>query len=82
MADDLQLAADQPNPDGVIEVSNEFATVHIQRVETRNGARLRITSARLGSSIDLDALSLESLTWQPLETFSKFLAKPFGAEDH
>jgi hypothetical protein len=82
MADDPQPANEQPNPDCVIEIANEFAAVTIERVETRNGARLRITSTRLGSSIDLDALSLESLTWQPLETFSRFLAKPFGAEDH
>jgi hypothetical protein len=63
------------------EIGNEFAAVEICRVRTRNGERLRITSRRLGSSIDLDALALESLTWQTPETFSRFLTTPFGRED-
>jgi hypothetical protein len=61
-----------------IELVNEFATVRISRVETRNGARLEISSQRLGYSIQLDAIALESLTWQPMETFSRFLETPLG----
>ncbi len=61
-----------------IEITNEFASVVVQRIPTRNGARLEIFSPRLGQKIQLDAVALESLTWQPIETFSKFLATPFG----
>ncbi len=61
-----------------IAIGNEFATVYVQKVATRNGERLRISSPRLNSSIELDALTLESLTWQRPEMFSHFLAKPFG----
>jgi hypothetical protein len=61
------------------ELTNEFATVRIRRVYTRNGVRLEISSPRLGRSIRLDPLALESLTWQPPETFSNFLRHPFGA---
>ena len=43
--------------------------------------RLRITSARLGRSIDLDPLELETLTWQSHDLFTGFLAEPFGPED-
>jgi len=68
-------------PGEPIELANEFATVTVQPVETRNGVRLRISSARLGRSIDLDPLELESLTWQSHELFSRLLTEPFGPED-
>lgn len=67
-----------PPDDQVIEISNEFATVEVRKVRTRNGERLRISSSRLSYAIELDALALESLTWQPMETFSRFLGSPFG----
>ena len=62
------------------EIGNEFALVRVSKVWTRNGERLRIQSVRLRYSIQLDALELESLTWQSHETFSKFLETPFGTE--
>lgn len=65
----------------VIKVTNEFATVTVKKVRTRNGTRLEISSPRLGCSIQLDALALESLTWQPMDTFSRFLETPFGPTD-
>jgi len=69
-------------PDGpTIEITNEFSTVHVQRVRTRNGVRLRISSPRLDRAIDIDALALESLTWQTMDTFSRFLATPFGPSE-
>jgi hypothetical protein len=64
-----------------LELANEFAAVTVERVATRNGERLRITSARLGRSIDLDPLELETLTWQSHELFSRLLAEPFGPEE-
>ena len=63
-----------------IEVVNEFALVRVRRIETRYGMRLEIESPRLGSRVRLDALALESLTWQPPDTFSRFLEHPFGTE--
>lgn len=65
-----------------IEISNEFAQMIVTKVFTRNGERLEINSPRLGRSIRLDPLELESLTWQTTETFSKFLEEPYGPEDH
>ena len=64
-----------------LEIANEFAAVTVTRVETRNGVRLRIESARSGRSIDLDPLELESLTWQSHEVFTGFLAEPYGPEE-
>jgi hypothetical protein len=64
-----------------IEIANEFATVLVSRIETRNGVRLRVTSPRLQRGIDLDPLELECLTWQSHEFFSQLLAQPFGPED-
>ncbi|MGH2403969.1 MAG: hypothetical protein ACRDGN_05820 [bacterium] len=68
-------------PDHDIEVVNEFATVRVRKVWTRNGERLEIASPRLGHVIRLDALALESLTWQTMDTFTRFLEEPFGPRD-
>ncbi len=65
---------------GPIELANEFAHVEVTLVHTRNGQRLRIRAPKLGREILLCPLQLESLTWQPPETFSAFLATPFGPE--
>lgn len=64
--------------DGTIQIGNEFAVVHIRKIETHNGERLEIEAPRLGYRIELDPLELESLTWQPKETFSQFLEAPYG----
>jgi hypothetical protein len=63
-----------------MEVVNEFASVRVRKVNTRNGMRLEIESPRLGSRVRLDALALESLTWQSPDTFSRFLEHPFGPD--
>lgn len=61
-----------------IIIANEFAEVEVRKVRTRNGVRLEIYSPKLGYRIRLDALELEALSWQPVETFSKFLETPWG----
>jgi len=63
------------------EVANEFAVVRVRRRRTRNGERIEIEAPRLGRRIALCPLELESLTWQTPETFSRFLATPFGPEE-
>lgn len=72
------MAVSDERPDGEMELANEFALVRVRRVHTRNGVRLEIHSPRLGYSIRLDPLELESLTWQTAETFTRFLEEPFG----
>jgi hypothetical protein len=61
-----------------IGIANEFALVRVRKVLTRNGERLEIAAPKLGYVIRLDAIQLESVTWQTAETFSKFLETPFG----
>jgi hypothetical protein len=63
-----------------MEIANEYARVRVRRVETRNGARLEIVAPHLGRGIRLCPLELETLTWQTHDTFSDFLATPFGPE--
>ncbi len=63
------------------ELANEFAVVRVRRRRTRNGERLEIEAPRLGRRITLCPVELESLTWQTPETFSRFLATPFGPEE-
>jgi len=72
-ADDDLLEVGEP-----IEIGNEFAFVRVRKVLTRNGERLEIEAPKLGHRIRLDPLELESISWQPHETFSTFLEKPFG----
>ena len=64
----------------VIEIANEYALVRVREVSTGNGRRLEIHAPRLGRTIRLCPLELESLTWQDHDTFSGFLKTPFGPE--
>lgn len=66
--------------DPTLELANEFSLVRVRRVHTHNGVRLEIAAPRLGQSIRLDPLELESLTWQSHELFSELLETPFGPE--
>lgn len=59
-------------------ISNEFAEVLVKKVKTGKGVRLEIEAPKKGESIRLDALSLESLTWQDESLFSTFLETPHG----
>ena len=64
-----------------IRLANEFGEVVVERVATRNGARLRISVPASGRSILLCPLELEALTWQDHEFFTKLLATPHGPEE-
>jgi hypothetical protein len=64
-----------------VKLANEYTEVLVRKVRTRNGVRLEIVAPRLGRLIRLCPLELESLTWQPHDTFSGFLTTPFGPED-
>ena len=65
----------------VIRLGNEFTEVVVERVRTRNGARLRITVPSSGRQIMLCPLELEALTWQGHELFSALLKTPRGPQD-
>ena len=62
-------------------IGNEFTTVEVRKIRTRNGERLEILSRRSGQKIHLDPLELESLTWQDAMTFSRLLETPSGPGD-
>jgi hypothetical protein len=64
-----------------IRLGNEFTEVVVDRVQTRNGMRLRISVPSSGRQILLCPLELEALTWQDHEMFSRLLATPNGPED-
>lgn len=63
-----------------IQLSNEFAQVIVKKVYTKKGERLQIESPKLDYSIRIDAIALESLTWQDEELFSELLETPYGPE--
>ena len=64
-----------------IRLANEFSEVVVERVQTRNGARLSISVPASGREIRLCPLELEALCWQDHEFFSRLLATPHGPED-
>jgi hypothetical protein len=64
-----------------LTIGNEFTTIEVRKIRTRNGERLEILSRRLGLRIHLDPLELESLTWQDASTFSRLLETPSGPAD-
>lgn len=47
-----------------LELSDDRTEVSLEKVRTRNGERLAITDEASGRSIRLDAIELESLSWQ------------------
>jgi phthalate 3,4-dioxygenase subunit beta len=81
--------AAHPEPGGVpvsgedspIHLANEFTEVVVERVRTRNGARLRISVPSSGHQIMLCPLELEALAWQDHEFFAALLRTPHGPED-
>lgn len=71
------MTADERETPSIV-VSNEFASVAIRKVATRNGERLEIRSLGNERVVRLDAIVLEALTWSdPLEV-GKGLETPFG----
>jgi hypothetical protein len=65
----------------VIRLANEFTAVVVERVRTRNGARLRISVPSTGRQVMLCPLELEALTWRGHDLFTALLATPHGPED-
>ncbi|MEU3618010.1 dihydrodiol dehydrogenase [Streptomyces sp. NPDC006872] len=70
-----------PATDEPIVIGNEFSEVHVTKVRTRNGMRLRIRDAKSDREILLCPLALESLTWQNPDLFTELLSTPYGPED-
>jgi hypothetical protein len=75
------VTAPQAGHQPPIRLANEFTEVVVERVQTRNGARLRISVPSSGQAILLCPLELEALTWQDHELFSRLLQTPHGPED-
>lgn len=64
---------------GPIVIANEFVEVVVSRVHTRNGVRLDVWSPRRGSRVQLDAVILDCLSYQPPSAFTDLLAeRPTG----
>lgn len=66
--------------DEEIRIANEFAVVTVRKVETNAGERLELEAPKKDSKIRLDAVALESLTWQDSDLFSELLEDPHGPE--
>lgn len=67
------MSRTREHDDGLLVIANEFADVEVRRIRTRNGIRLEIRSPRRGTSVCLDPMILDCLTWQSPETFSALL---------
>lgn len=75
------MTAPEAGAEPPIRLANEFTEVVVERVQTRNGARLRISVPSSGHQILLCPLELEALTWQDHELFSRLLRTPHWPED-
>ena len=75
------MTAPDVGAEPAITLANEFTEVVVERVQTRNCARLRISVPGSGHAILLCPLELEALTWQEPEFFARLLATPYGPED-
>lgn len=62
------------------ELREADATVAVREVETPKGTRLELESVDRGERIRLDAVALESLTWQDRETYERFLDPDAGGD--
>ena len=62
--------------DDYTEISNYSATALVRKASTHNGARLEIHSPQAGSRVLLDALLLESLSWQSPKELAEGLDSP------
>lgn len=71
----------EPVQEQTFVIGNEFSEVHVSKIATRNGPRLRIRDAKARREILLCPLELEALTWQTSELFSELLATPYGPEE-
>lgn len=60
---------------GETELSGEDATVTVRHIRTPKGERLEIDSS--DDAIRIDALGLESLSWQDLDIFDEFLDEEY-----
>ena len=82
MAPEHTDSADRdPRDEPGFEIANEFARVWVRKRHTRNGTRLEISSPRTDTGVVLDAVLLESLTWQSNEVLGRFLTTPFEPMD-
>lgn len=73
------MSGEREEIEGELRISNEFTSVRVRKVVTRNGEILEISAGQVDRTVRLDALVLESLTWRSDEDLAKGLETPFGA---
>lgn len=56
------------------DVSTADRTATVRKLKTRKGERLEIEAPSEGTSLRVDALGLESLAWQEIDTVSRHLS--------
>lgn len=64
-----------------LQIANEFTTIHLRKIRTKNGEMLEIESHKSDAKITLDAMQLESLSLLKPEHFSKFFEIHFGVDN-
>jgi hypothetical protein len=69
------LSSNRTDPEPEIAVGNEFADVVVRKVTTGNGVRLEIFAPRRKTSVLLDAVALDCLTWQAPELITRLLSE-------
>jgi hypothetical protein len=57
----------------VLAIGNEFTTVWVRKIKTRNGERLEIHTPDKQTTIRVDPMQLEALSAQSTESISQLL---------
>lgn len=73
------MSGEPDSVEGELRISNEFTSVRVRKIRTRNGEVLEIISSQVDRTVRLDALVLESFTWRSEEDLAKGLETPFGS---
>ncbi|MBN9747995.1 hypothetical protein DMP23_44105 [Amycolatopsis sp. A1MSW2902] len=64
-----------------IGIANEFTGVRVQKVRTRNGERLEVTTPKHGHRVLLDAMQLEIISTLTPEAFTELIARRLGSHE-
>lgn len=68
--------------DAGFKLMNEYAHVHVRRMQSSQESALQIRAPKKREQIQLDAAAVAGLAREDHQLFSEFLEQPHGPEDH
>lgn len=78
----LDEESDDVTSDTGFDVANEYAQVHVRRLQSPERSTLQIRAPKKREQIQIDVDALGGLARQDHMLFTEFLEQPHGPEDH